>query len=1078
MKTIRSVYIFILILINLTSLNIKASNFKIIDGVKYEYDVLNGVPSAEVCPNDQSSITSITEINIAEYLNIDGTYYKVVGIQDNSFKGYTNLVSVIFPSSIIKIGDNAFENTALIDISLPESLIHIGSNAFKNTSISNIILPGKLEYIGESTFENCHIENIIIPNNIKEIGNSAFNCKNLRKVIFNAFQCNKIGFNGGYYRENSAFPEFVNTIEVGEDVDYIPYLAFYFCDDLNTLIYNARKAIIEIPSSLDIRSPFNRNVSEVKFGSEVMSIPDYLLFGCRYIKEINVPESVSSIGNNAFFDCLSMESLTLPKYSITSIGESAFQNCTSLKSVSLPNTLDSLGEKAFKGCESLKFLDLGYKLRRIPSYAFEDCNSLEELELPNQIKEIGQKAFANCNGIKKVNFPSGISLLGEEAFVNCTSVPFIEFKDLSGGNVKIERGCFRNCINIYSVKFYGCELYDESFQRCENLKEINFMGHNNRTLFNGENIFDDCPIEKINMDVQFRGDLPFKRISTIKDIWVGSYVQILRKDEFKESKNSLHSLSFDGSGNGQAVLYGETAMGIQDSFRGDSIFLNKQIIYLDENEYPSDIAFGIGQFKKIELPSYNFADFFKSIPKNAFAGSEITSLKIERINKIEEGAFKDCSGLSFLQFKLTNPFPIPVLEDNAFTGCPINIIEFINPSSEVVSTFNDFPDNSFEAQVYETALLLYAQNISGNAINDSKWSKFENKYHPQFDNTTHIIEIEEGDIYTLDEFFSLLDTTHLCEPSLEYNFNFFLRTGQKDLYNNEYLLFEDNIIRALNKGNVYGHFYLYIPYKESYWYGESAINSSSNGGYNWGGFDFEINIKRPELSIELENENITAKVGEEIKLIANVFPDKIRYKYIPQYSTYYVNDVLEITNTGIVKCLKEGSNIVLVSLRDEAGFGLVSAKCEINVLSNSPSSIYLNLESAELNIGETIQLEASVLPENTTDKTVIWSSSDDNVATVYANGLVTAVSEGASIITATCGDVSATCEITVKTDETPDNPDDAGVESLLTNPDTKISIYRPDGFLIKKDCKVEDLKMLNNGIYILVSGKERYKISI
>lgn len=132
--------------------------------------------------------------------------------------------------------------------------------------------------------------------------------------------------------------------------------------------------------------------------------------------------------------------------------------------------------------------------------------------------------------------------------------------------------------------------------------------------------------------------------------------------------------------------------------------------------------------------------------------------------------------------------------------------------------------------------------------------------------------------------------------------------------------------------------------------------------------------------------------------------------------------------------------------------------------------IMLNMESAQLNIGETLQLEATVLPEDATDKTVIWNSSNEEVASVTENGLVTAISQGSATITAICGEAVAECEIVVL--------DDAGIESLFTNPDLKISIYSLDGTLIKKDCTVEELKLLNKGIYIIVSGKDRYKISI
>ena len=132
--------------------------------------------------------------------------------------------------------------------------------------------------------------------------------------------------------------------------------------------------------------------------------------------------------------------------------------------------------------------------------------------------------------------------------------------------------------------------------------------------------------------------------------------------------------------------------------------------------------------------------------------------------------------------------------------------------------------------------------------------------------------------------------------------------------------------------------------------------------------------------------------------------------------------------------------------------------------------IYLNTDKAELYIGETVQLEATVFPEDTTDKKLEWKSSNDEVAIVDESGLVTAIGEGSAIITVTCGEASAQCEITVLEED--------AVEELFVNPDSKISIYSIDGSVIKKDCKALDLRNLDKGIYIIVFGNNRYKISI
>lgn len=137
----------------------------------------------------------------------------------------------------------------------------------------------------------------------------------------------------------------------------------------------------------------------------------------------------------------------------------------------------------------------------------------------------------------------------------------------------------------------------------------------------------------------------------------------------------------------------------------------------------------------------------------------------------------------------------------------------------------------------------------------------------------------------------------------------------------------------------------------------------------------------------------------------------------------------------------------------------------------SPATgIMLNIEEAELELNQTLQLEVTVLPENEKHMPILWSTSNTNVATVSDNGLVKAVSLGVTTITATCGEISAECEITVI--------EDAGIESLFLDSENMIDIYSPTGILIKKNTKLEDLKFWDKGIYILKSKGKSYKVNL
>lgn len=133
-------------------------------------------------------------------------------------------------------------------------------------------------------------------------------------------------------------------------------------------------------------------------------------------------------------------------------------------------------------------------------------------------------------------------------------------------------------------------------------------------------------------------------------------------------------------------------------------------------------------------------------------------------------------------------------------------------------------------------------------------------------------------------------------------------------------------------------------------------------------------------------------------------------------------------------------------------------------------SLELNHVNVELNIDDSIQLEVTVVPETTSDKTIDWSSSSPEIASVTEGGLVTAKAIGSAVITATCGNVSAQCVITVN--------DKSGVDDVLINSDSQFDVYNLHGMKIKSSCNIDDIQNLPHGIYIISANNRRVKISI
>ena len=133
----------------------------------------------------------------------------------------------------------------------------------------------------------------------------------------------------------------------------------------------------------------------------VTSIGNNAFWGCSGLTSVTIPNSVTSIGEYTFDDCSSLTSVTIPN-SVTSIGEGVFYNCSGLTSVTIPNSVTSIGDEAFLDCIGLTSVTIPNSVTSIGAYAFKDCTGLTSVTIPNSVTSIGDLAFANCQKIENV----------------------------------------------------------------------------------------------------------------------------------------------------------------------------------------------------------------------------------------------------------------------------------------------------------------------------------------------------------------------------------------------------------------------------------------------------------------------------------------------------------------------------------------------------------------------------------------------------------------------------------------------------------------------------------------------------
>ena len=146
------------------------------------------------------------------------------------------------------------------------------------------------------------------------------------------------------------------------------------------------------------------SIQTINIPDSVTSIGEWALAGCSSIQSIDIPDGVTSIEACAFLGCSSLQSIKIPD-GVTSIGASAFQDCSSLKSIKIPDGVTSIGAGAFLGCSSLQSIDIPDGVTSIDDETFYGCSSLQSIKIPDGVTSIGKSAFKGCTSLQSIEIP-------------------------------------------------------------------------------------------------------------------------------------------------------------------------------------------------------------------------------------------------------------------------------------------------------------------------------------------------------------------------------------------------------------------------------------------------------------------------------------------------------------------------------------------------------------------------------------------------------------------------------------------------------------------------------------------------
>ena len=342
----------------------------------------------------------------------------VTNIGDYAFSGCRSLTDIVIPDSVTNIGDYAFWNCgSLTNIVIPNSVTSIGDNAFEYCfSLSNLIIPDGVTSIGDGAFVGCtSLSSVVIPDSVSCIGNNAFWCCESLTDIVIPNSVTSIGESAFY--ECSSLTEVV----IPDSVTSIGDKAFFCCRSLTDIVIP--ESVVNLKGN-----PFCRWDGELKCLSPYFIYDNKLLFDKDKSKIIAfrvknttsyvIPDSVSCIGDRAFYGCSSLSSVVIPD-SVTSIGKCAFRGCTSLTDIVIPDCVTSIEDGAFSGCESLTNLVIPDSVTSIGKCAFRGCTSLTDIVIPDCVTSIEDGAFSGCESLTNLVIPDGITSIGDSAFYEC-----------------------------------------------------------------------------------------------------------------------------------------------------------------------------------------------------------------------------------------------------------------------------------------------------------------------------------------------------------------------------------------------------------------------------------------------------------------------------------------------------------------------------------------------------------------------------------------------------------------------------------------------------------------------------------
>ncbi len=407
-----------------------------------------------------------------------------------------------------------------------------------------------------------------------------------------------------------------------------------------------------------------KSVSAIKVPDKLGGFPVTGIAGNAFYgleaSEVVLPDTVSSIGNDAFGKMKKLKSIKLPA-KLTRIGSKAFANCSKLASVQFNRKLQDIEREAFSNCIVLRKVVLPNSLKNIERKAFAKCYKLSSVKLGSSLSKIGEQAFYKDYALKSCTIPKSVDRVGTYAFESCEDLQTVTFKN---GKTKLSDGVFYNCSslkktylpakikNVPAYTFYGCSSLKKmavpsgvsiikkyAFYGCKKMKSVRM---NSRIYAVGDWAFAGSGLKsvKLNANMQFIGNAAF-RDTDIRSLDLRSKVAFIGNRVFANCEK-LKRISIPAS-----------VKGINPGAFNNCTSLQAINVSSGNSNYSSQsgVLYNKGRSKLIQYPlgkrsrSFRTPGSLQTIRSHAFSGNRYLQNVTVSSGSIGSNAFSDMLSL-------------------------------------------------------------------------------------------------------------------------------------------------------------------------------------------------------------------------------------------------------------------------------------------------------------------------------------------------------------------------------------------------------------------------------------------------